>query len=174
MFALSRSEIQPFSLLRGSGLKYFFLLLSVRVCVVLPLTREWIEMFFFGLPFEGSLVLPLTREWIEIISSKAKLKKHTFSLLRGSGLKLHIYPLRLFTPHVLPLTREWIEINTAKTEDTFLTFSLLRGSGLKCVKPYETALFNAFSLLRGSGLKCFAEIEDNVLFTRSPSYEGVD
>ena len=34
--------------------------------LVLPLTREWIEIFGESLLISGEWVLPLTREWIEI------------------------------------------------------------------------------------------------------------
>ena len=35
---------------------------------VLPLTREWIEMYYVPSAFVGDIVLPLTREWIEMLS----------------------------------------------------------------------------------------------------------
>ena len=78
--------------------------------MVLPLTREWIEILL--MPFLSSFpsVLPLTREWIEMF-------------LHGQ---------RAVTLLVLPLTREWIEIRfISMLNRTRERFSLLRGSGLK-------------------------------------------
>ena len=40
-----------------------------RLSIVLPLTREWIEMLFLQHDNEIQGVLPLTREWIEISAS---------------------------------------------------------------------------------------------------------
>ena len=56
--------------------------------VVLPLTREWIEIIFDKPGVNYNFVLPLTREWIETLDC---------SLISS-------------TENVLPLTREWIEI----------------------------------------------------------------
>ena len=58
-------DILLFSLLRGSGLK------SLKI-----------GQIFFKL-----IVLPLTREWIEISSVRCIFVALPFSLLRGSGLK---------------------------------------------------------------------------------------
>ena len=55
--------------------------------IVLPLTREWIEIRRKKRGQRLDLVLPLTREWIEI---EIYIQQHVcelFSLLRGSGLK---------------------------------------------------------------------------------------
>ena len=56
--------------------------------MVLPLTREWIEMSAPATEYYCPRVLPLTREWIEITK---KTKSEQIAI-------------------VLPLTREWIEI----------------------------------------------------------------
>ena len=56
--------------------------------VVLPLAREWIEIYHLQTLTRLRNVLPLAREWIEI-SSFGRWKMH-FA--------------------VLPLAREWIEI----------------------------------------------------------------
>ena len=55
-----------FSLLRGSGLKLFALIKSELAQIVLPLTREWIEILLIFYKIITIKVLPLTREWIEI------------------------------------------------------------------------------------------------------------
>ena len=64
------------------------LLDRVTAKVVLPLTREWIEM---GSAVSRPIiiaVLPLTREWIEIFGASLLISgEWEFSLLRGSGLK---------------------------------------------------------------------------------------
>ena len=62
-----------FSLLRGSGLKYEALRNDRRSNVVLPLTREWIEITKSINLSAKSKVLPLTREWIEIIKMLSAL-----------------------------------------------------------------------------------------------------
>ena len=59
--------------------------------VVLPLTREWIEMSSRQSVRPMHRVLPLTREWIEIWDN-----------VRFIG-----------GVDVLPLTREWIEISSS-------------------------------------------------------------
>ena len=56
------------------------------------------------------MVLPLTREWIEIINFNHCGAVGTFSLLRGSGLKSESLVKKYRRAKVLPLTREWIEI----------------------------------------------------------------
>ena len=76
-----------FSLLRGSGLKFSDSVLNALCSLVLPLTREWIEMSFMGIVPITISVLPLTREWIEISRDIANMQPARFSLLRGSGLK---------------------------------------------------------------------------------------
>ena len=59
--------------------------------IVLPLTREWIEIKTDYIDILQRLVLPLTREWIEIHrSGKTSTRRK-----------------------VLPLTREWIEMACA-------------------------------------------------------------
>ena len=58
------------------------------ITIVLPLTREWIEISLRILSCKRFIVLPLTREWIEI--ARCFLKPEHLP--------------------VLPLTREWIEI----------------------------------------------------------------
>ena len=64
--------------------------------MVLPLTREWIEISVASATSRAlSTVLPLTREWIEINSVNSKT-------------------LVVFA--VLPLTREWIEISPSVIE----------------------------------------------------------
>ena len=61
------SYLRPFSLLRGSGLKFLVFSLKIGQIFVLPLTREWIEILTTtSLRGFGTSVLPLTREWIEI------------------------------------------------------------------------------------------------------------
>ena len=56
--------------------------------LVLPLTREWIEIRLCGKKNNLMKVLPLTREWIEIrVGRTAVAAMILFSLLRGSGLK---------------------------------------------------------------------------------------
>ena len=78
---------------------------------VLPLTREWIEIYLWYTYPPPSLVLPLTREWIEIYSVVSiVLAFSVFSLSRGSGLKYPNYANVDWSGNVLPLTREWIEI----------------------------------------------------------------
>ena len=63
--------------------------------IVLPLTREWIEITD-GQPCKTVIpVLPLTREWIEIITV---FDRHSSII-------------------VLPLTREWIEITSVMIID---------------------------------------------------------
>ena len=56
------------------------------------------------------IVLPLTREWIEMMTTGLSLSASKFSLLRGSGLKFSEASGNLKVCVVLPLTREWIEI----------------------------------------------------------------
>ena len=132
-----------------------FLISAVTVCfkVVLPLTREWIEIelnelaeplaerspAYEGVECNNSKkrytkpqcgVLPLTREWIEIRQQD---------------------PMRQGNCTVLPLTREWIEISFTAATLFCAWFSLLRGSGLK------------LTVKRFHNTSC-----------SSPSYEGVD
>ena len=63
-------DILLFSLLRGSGLKFPKLLPISGEPVVLPLTREWIEIYSDKVSPHFLAVLPLTREWIEISQAK--------------------------------------------------------------------------------------------------------
>ena len=69
----------------------FCILLFYPFPLVLPLTREWIEIDFCAAESIAEAVLPLTREWIEI-----------FTLLSFTLLC-----------EVLPLTREWIEMSSS-------------------------------------------------------------
>ena len=55
-----------FSLLRGSGLKFPIVAEALPNIIVLPLTREWIEIQTIDEAETKTTVLPLTREWIEI------------------------------------------------------------------------------------------------------------
>ena len=55
--------------------------------IVLPLTREWIEIRSYRHSRHRRDVLPLTREWIEIFFNTYMHEKKLFSLSRGSGLK---------------------------------------------------------------------------------------
>ena len=106
-------DILQFSLLRGSGLKYYAYEDNEPCLDVLPLAREWIEINSpRSIPPRLS-VLPLAREWIEIIIIVLPSPYDMFSLLRGSGLKSS-------TGSAIALTLS--------------AFSLLRGSGLKCLK----------------------------------------
>ena len=145
--------------------------------VVLPLTREWIEMPMSYLSIFAYPVLPLTREWIEMHCVVPYGKSHSrFSLLRGSGLKFSAALSRKLGACRFSLLRgsglkfrRW-----RRSRKMSLRFSLLRGSGLKYffLAPFRTRL--RFSLLRGSGLKF-----ENTEYTAekipgSPSYEGVD
>ena len=57
------------------------------------------------------VVLPLTREWIEICCYFGRYSSFGFSLLRGSGLKFNVPAQTWHFEIVLPLTREWIEMN---------------------------------------------------------------
>ena len=66
MRAVQASHHSRFSLLRGSGLKYENNANMATRRLVLPLTREWIEMASGRSESNSILVLPLTREWIEI------------------------------------------------------------------------------------------------------------
>ena len=78
------------------------------------------------------LVLPLTREWIEIHVKFVGDWRYPFSLLRGSGLKSTDYRASIVNIDVLPLTREWIEMTRIQNKELQkMEFSLLRGSGLK-------------------------------------------
>ena len=114
-----------FSLLRGSGLKCFSSGRPLRAASVLPLTREWIEIFW-SLCFARILytVLPLTREWIEIHLQRVHITPWKRSP-SYEGVDWNIShcmpPKKLLT--VLPLTREWIEIAVSKKS------LLLLGSG---------------------------------------------
>ena len=76
---------------------------------VLPLTREWIEIYQRATTGKHHIVLPLTREWIEMSSAFSRNPAYC----------------------VLPLTREWIEIKDIWASFTDGQFSLSRGSGLK-------------------------------------------
>ena len=60
------------------------------VIMVLPLTREWIEIAVLRSDWWNSYVLPLTREWIEMQGKSIPEIAKSFSLLRGSGLKLFL------------------------------------------------------------------------------------
>ena len=60
--------------------------------------------------FCSRLVLPLTREWIEIYARQCRVPLYRFSLLRGSGLKSFEGVKAFIILGVLPLTREWIEM----------------------------------------------------------------
>ena len=114
------------------------------------------------------MVLPLTREWIEIVNFGMKYLSIRFSLLRGSGLKFSVDLDVAANYIVLPLTREWIEMFTSLTTLTrYGTFSLLRGSGLKYNGGNKARCFNRFSLLRGSGLKCdvLLNLEELLVFS---------
>ena len=55
-----------FSLLRGSGLKFFRINIKTGDFMVLPLAREWIEILNQPKQRGGDFVLPLAREWIEM------------------------------------------------------------------------------------------------------------
>ena len=81
----------------------------VAMQIVLPLTREWIEISAVGGGARSGGVLPLTREWIEMSSRLGSFHRNS----------------------VLPLTREWIEISPRISRSHSERFSLLRGSGLK-------------------------------------------
>ena len=59
---------------------------------------------------DADAVLPLTREWIEIFAVLPVTLTCMFSLLRGSGLKYLTAEAVLTSEIVLPLTREWIEM----------------------------------------------------------------
>ena len=61
-----------FSLLRGSGLKFEKAFENANKPLVLPLTREWIEMPIYLKNAAVFAVLPLTREWIEIAIGQKK------------------------------------------------------------------------------------------------------
>ena len=96
-------------------MKYLIYQLMPKLWMVLPLTREWIEIFHQYKGAVTSAVLPLTREWIEI---------RCVTLVTDEVL-------------VLPLTREWIEITQKLIIDQHIEqFSLSRGSGLK--SPFKT------------------------------------
>ena len=100
-----------FSLLRRSGLKYLLLLIFVAYPVFSLLRGSGLKFGSHRLICLCTLVLPLTREWIEISSQPTKKQSlPQFSLLRGSGLKFLLpHPNELICI-VLPLTREWIEM----------------------------------------------------------------
>ena len=81
--------------------------------IVLPLTREWIEIQRYVYAALSAEVLPLTREWIEIACThKIGTCSSPFSLSRGSGLKLIL----------------------GAAMSSIRRFSLSRGSGLKFAK----------------------------------------
>ena len=64
------------------------------------------------------IVLPLTREWIEMsVGTQNSKAAKAFSLLRGSGLKYPGGDYQSEKYKVLPLTREWIEIAQRATHD---------------------------------------------------------
>ena len=86
----------------------------MTVGIVLPLTREWIEIMVAEPVNITASVLPLTREWIEILATTTEQVEGTFSLLRGSGLKFCKSILPRSINGVLPLTREWIEMERRK------------------------------------------------------------
>ena len=150
-----------FSLLRGSGLKFYHHKTPQNKESVLPLTREWIEIIIFRNLTKMFNVLPLTREWIEIRQSRILFLLAQFSLLRGSGLKSVHNPITYSKCKVLPLTREWIEMSTSFRPDMPdrvlpLTREWIEMASQKLFYDFSPP----FSLLRGSGLKSFV----NALF----------
>ena len=96
---------------------------------VLPLTREWIEMVYEVKHLHHRPVLPLTREWIEIpLLPGGRRRSLSFSLLRGSGLKSASIGTVDVDGTVLPLTREWIEMRVS---------SRLQGRSAQSSPSYE-------------------------------------
>ena len=94
-------------------MKFYLQIQLSRCLIVLPLTREWIEIYHgFALAYKFP-VLPLTREWIEMALIRHSQTRKRFSLLRGSGLKSDLVIAVVEAVAVLPLTREWIEITQA-------------------------------------------------------------
>ena len=107
---LSSKSLLTFSLLRGSGLKYFkYTLLKIKNSSPSYEGVDWNSKWKVGTVIKTA-VLPLTREWIEIRSLQTNLTSPLFSLLRGSGLKSYDHLWQDTQDLVLPLTREWIEI----------------------------------------------------------------
>ena len=144
---------------------------------VLPLTREWIEIFWRWHWAEYRNVLPLTREWIEILhhfrQGAERMSSPSYEgvdwnidflrkikELRGSpsyeGVDWNIKNItsQVYAADVLPLTREWIEI-------TAVYYQLRPLEVLPLTREWIEILYSdwgdnarlSFSLLRGSGLK---------------------
>ena len=125
--------------------------------------------------FISSTVLPLTREWIEIFKISVAVGFKMFSLLRGSGLK-SLVMLKMNSWSLGYPSYEGVDWNNCipRTKSRGKQFSLLRGSGLKYQNMSRLLFWHRFSLLRGSGLKCLLLFALRHLLIRSPSYEGVD
>ena len=144
--------------------------------LVLPLTREWIEMFGSLFIFAVVKVLPLTREWIEIPYARYSRPKCRVLPLTREWIEMGYCLVYKRPRHVLPLTREWIEIyrwNSYRCADRVLPLTRewieigqqRRNRWAVWGSPsYEGVDWNidlvprshfgvAFSLLRGSGLK---------------------
>ena len=141
-----------FSLLRGSGLKWY---VHVRYCT-------W---WLFSL-LRGSGLKFYKKTDLE--------KTIAFSLLRGSGLKWAALRVNNYLRAVLPLTREWIEIcPLLLTLQIYLLFSLLRGSGLKSVIYIPVPQLRSSPSYEGVDWN-FVKIGAKGISDSSPSYEGVD
>ena len=145
---------------------------------VLPLTREWIEIynqflsdnkvdsspsyegvdwnFFVELSALGTTRSPSYEgvDWNFWHSIESISRKTSSPSYEGVDWNLNNLPAYQFTKNVLPLTREWIEIDKVGLIcEEFIPFSLLRGSGLKFAASEIVFHISVFSLLRGSGLK---------------------
>ena len=185
-----------FSLLRGSGLKWILRWMERELLMVLPLTREWIEIAsayiwrlwvlcspsYEGVDWNSAWfaycmawsVLPLTREWIEInLFGYVNNQLSGFSLLRGSGLKfLRRFMMKKKSRFSL-LRGSGLKFVILLYSFISCLFSLLRGSGLKFLGQDVGEVRAKFSLLRGSGLKSYFHHTQAKAYS-SPSYEGVD
>ena len=142
-------------------------------------------------------VLPLTREWIEIYQRSQHSKRRWNGSPSHEGVDWNYLSGSCQCPNrsVLPLTREWIEIVFRELLRQFRQFSLSRGSGLKffrdrkitCVvrsPSHEGVDWNTPFLLAHSNSSVlpltreWIEIDfctRNFYFCcSSPSHEGVD